>query len=56
MGIASERQGNMLDYDAASVDLAGNPRVFNFAGKLSRPDFGCLESEFGISCTFLMIR
>ena len=48
--------GAMLDYTAESLDLAHQPRVFNFGKRSSKPDMGCYESPYGAPGMMLLLR
>ena len=48
--------GAKLDYTAESVDLVGNPRVFNFGRPSGKPDMGCYESPYGTPGMLLLVR
>ena len=48
--------GAMLDYTAESLDLAHQPRVFNFGKRSSKPDMGCYESPYGTPGMLLLFR
>ena len=48
--------GALLDYTEDSVDLEGNPRIFDFGSRRARPDLGCYESVYGIHGLKLILR
>ena len=48
--------GAMLDYTAESLDLAHQPRIFNFGKRSSKPDMGCYESPYGTPGMLLLLR
>ena len=48
--------GAMLNYTADSLDLAHQPRVFNFGKRSSKPDMGCYESPYGTPGMLLLLR
>ena len=48
--------GTNVNYTAESVDLEGNPRIFNFGRKSSRPDIGCYETPWGTPGFLLLLK
>ena len=48
--------GDNRDYTAASLDLYGIPRVFNFGKRSGIVDIGCSESPWGTRGFLLMVR
>ena len=48
--------GTNVNYTAESVDLEGNPRIFNFGRKSSRPDIGCYETPWGTPGFMLLVK
>lgn len=48
--------GAKLDYTATSIDLDGNPRIFNFGRPSGKPDMGCYESPWGMPGMLLLVR
>ena len=48
--------GVNIDYTADSVDFEGNPRIFKFGLKSSKPDIGIYETPWGSPGMLLMVR